>query len=272
MVFPMAYPQTILKSLAPPAMTPLRLGLGVLLCLTGLPSVQAQERNAELADQWRFQLTPYVWFSALEGDVRPFQGAPSAHVAKSFSELWSSLDAAAFITGTARRDRFVLQADVSHARSSDSAMLPIGLPVKAKVRQTSATLTAGYNVVPSDTSSIDLMAGLRSWKSRAEVDAPPLLAAGSKSSFIDPVFAARWRQQVAPRWSTLLYADVGGFGVGSESTWQLLGTLNYQARDNLHLSLGYRHLSVDYRDRGRRLDFSMGGPLLGVTWLFDKNR
>ena len=268
----MSYPHTVLKIPAKTARVPYRSGIGILLFLAGMYSVQAQEQSAQREDGWRFQLTPYVWFSALEGDVRPFQGAPSAHVAKSFSELWSNLDAAAFITGTARRDRLVLQADFSHARSSDSATLPIGLPVNAKVRQTSATFTAGYNLIPSDRSSIDVMAGLRSWKIQADVEAPPLLEAGSKSSFIDPVFAARWRQQVAPRWSTLLYADVGGFGVGSESTWQLLGTVNYQARDNLHLSLGYRKLAVDYRDRGRRLDFSMGGPLLGVTWLFGKHR
>lgn len=268
----MSHLHTVLSAAATRMVFTRRLGLGIVLCLAGLHSAQAQPLDAGAADGWRFQLTPYVWFSALEGDVRPFQGAPTAHVSKSFSELWHSLDAAAFVTGTARRDRFVLQADVSHARSSDSATLPIGLPVKAKVRQTSATLTAGYTLTPSESSSIDLMAGLRSWNIRAELDAAPLLQAQSNSSFIDPVFAARWRQQLAPDWSTLVYADTGGFGIGSDATWQLLGTLNYRARDNLQLSLGYRHLSVDYRERGRRLDFSMGGPLLGVTYLFGAAR
>jgi hypothetical protein len=102
------------------------------------------------------------------------------------------------------------------------------------------------------------------------VDVTGIGSARSKFSFVDPVIAARWRQAVAPRWSTLVYADTGGFGVGSDATWQVLALANYQARNNLFLSMGYRHLSVDYREHGRRLDVDLSGPMLGLTFLFGK--
>ena len=56
--------------------------------------------------------------------------------------------------------------------------------------------------------------------------------------------------------------------VGAEFTWQLLAVVNYQLRDNIYVSAGYRQLSVDYRSNGRSLDFGMGGPVLGATFRF----
>lgn len=220
------------------------------------------------ADAWRFQLTPYVWMTGLKGHVRPFQGAPTAHVDKSFSDVLESLDAAAFLTGTARKGPYVLQGDFSYTATADAASLPMGLSAAAKVRQTSLTLTGGYNWSVGTASSVDLMAGVRLWDIKATAQVPGLLAARSTTSFIDPVVAVRWRYDFAPRWSTLVYADAGGFGVGSDATWQLLGSLNYQLKDHVYLSLGYRHLSVNYRDDGKRLDFSLGGPMIGATLRF----
>lgn len=239
-----------------------------LLMAVAAPALQAQEVRQD--GTWRFQATPYVWMSGLDGQVRPFRSAPTADVDKSFSELLKNLDAAAFVTATARRDRFVLQGDLTHASTSDAAALPMGLSARAKVRQTSATLTAGYAFAPTEASGVDLMAGVRHWDVSTAVAVNGIGSARSTFSFVDPIIAARWRQQVAPRWSTLVYADAGGFGVGSQATWQVLGLANYQARDNLFLSMGYRHLSVDYRERGRRLDVDLSGPMLGLTFLFGK--
>lgn len=79
-----------------------------------------------------------------------------------------------------------------------------------------------------------------------ECAAQPLLPETRLSKrFTDPILAVRWRHQFNPQWSTLLYADAGGFGVGSHATWQVLATVNYQVREQLYLSLGYRQLNVD---------------------------
>ncbi|WP_269792273.1 hypothetical protein [Stenotrophomonas sp. Iso1] len=246
--------------------------LMVLLAMGGIPLAQAQAVDSSDADRWRFQATPYVWMSGMEGRVRPFRHAPMADVHKSFSELMDSLDAAAFVTGTARRGNVVLQADVTHASTSDSTPLPIGIAANTKVRQSSATVTAGYAWMTTERTGIDLMAGLRYWDISAAVNVPGVVSARSESSFVDPIAAARWRQAIAPRWSSVAYVDVGGFGVGSDATWQVLALANYQANDTLFLSMGYRHLSVDYRDSGKRLDVSLSGPMLGVTYRFGPGR
>lgn len=219
-------------------------------------------------DAWHFQLTPYVWLTGLDGRIQPFRGAPTAHVDKSFNDILDNLDAGFFLSGTARRGRWVLHGDFSHASASESAALPLGLSAKAKARQTSMTLAGGYNWALSQQSSLDVLGGVRFWDIDADVRVPGLASAQSKTSFLDPVIAMRWRYGFTPQWSSLVYVDAGGFGVGSDSTWQVLGTLNYQWRDNIYFSLGYRHLGVNYRSNGKRLDFSQSGPLFGATFQF----
>lgn len=252
---------------APDTHTPKRTLLCAAAMLT-LASASAQTTGETDGEAWRFQLTPYVWMTGMEARIRPFPGAPTAHVGQRFSDIFDNLDAAAFLTGTARKGRYVFQGDASHAAISDSASLPLGLTTQARVRQDSLTLTGGYNWLNDGRNSLDLLAGARWWSIKTSVQLQPLLKTHASASFLDPIVAMRWRHQLGPRWSTLVYLDAGGLGIGSDFTWQLLGSVNYQLKDNLYVSLGYRRLSVDYRDQRKRLDFGMGGPMVGVTLRF----
>lgn len=233
-----------------------------------MAQAEGTEDETAQAQAWRFQVTPYVWMTGLDGYIQPLGNGPAAHVSRSFSDILSELDAAFFITGTARKGRLVLHGDVSHASTSSSSDLPFGLTAKASIKQSSATLLGGHNWLQTDTSSVDVMAGLRLWDIDARLSVPGLADVQSGASFVDPVVAGRWRWDFAPAWSSLVYADFGGFGVGSKSTWQGVAVLNYQWREDWYFSVGYRYLQVDYRRHGTRLDFNQSGPLLGATWRF----
>jgi hypothetical protein len=47
-----------------------------------------------------------------------------------------------------------------------------------------------------------------------------------------------------------------------------MATINWQARDRLFLSAGYRHLYVDYDDGGAGFEGSFSGPILGLSLQF----
>lgn len=75
----------------------------------------------------------------------------------------------------------------------------------------------------------------------------------------------RYTLPLAERWSfTLRARDVGGFGIGAESTWHLVSCVNWHASDSVSVSFGYRMLAVDYDDgdgAGRFLyDVEISGP------------
>lgn len=231
--------------------------------------VQAGPIMAQESGDQGWQVTPYVWASGVGGDITPFAGAPTVSFDSSFSEVLEDLDAAFFLSAYARRDRFVLLGDLSHSRSSKEGLVPPGAPATGSLEQTSFTLAAGYRVMEEPAVALDLLAGARHWRIKGSVDVPAVGASASPSlSFTDPIIAVRANFSLAPKWSAIVYGDIGGFGAGSEQTSQLVATVNYQVRDNFFVSAGYRTLSVEYRDGGTRVDATMSGPLLGATWQF----
>lgn len=221
------------------------------------------------AGEWTGQVTPYVWGSGLGGDITPFTGAPTVRIDKSFSDVLEDSDGAFFISAFARRDRLVLLGDFSYAASSKDGQVPPGLPAEGRLRQSSLTLAAGWRLHQDERIALDLLGGLRHWSVRAAVDVPLAgLARSPGTTFTDPLLAARANITLSPRWSMIAYADVGGFGAGSERTHQWLLTGNYQPGGRWVFSFGLRQLSVDYRDGGTRVDATLAGPLLGASWRF----
>ena len=62
--------------------------------------------------------------------------------------------------------------------------------------------------------------------------------------------------------------QIGGFGAGSELTWDALGVIGYQFNDSISAVAGYRHLDVDYHDDGFVFDVELSGPVIGMTITF----
>lgn len=232
-----------------------------------IPLLSALPATAQ-DDKWVGQITPYVWAVGVSGNLTPFTGAPNLSFNRSFSEGRKDLEGAFFLSGFARKDRFVLLADISYSSSSRDGHVPPGIPADGGLKQRSMTLAAGWRVHRAENLALDVLAGARHWDIKAHVNAAGSPLVSTEKSFTDPILALRGNIQLAPRWSAIAYLDVGGFGAGSDHTLQALITANYQVNDNLFLSAGYRHLDVDYRSGGTRVDWTMQGPLLGLSWRF----
>lgn len=217
-----------------------------------------------------FQLTPYLWGTGVGGTVRPVAGGPSLEFSEGFSDVLEDLDGAFFLSGLFRQGRLVVLGDYSASRSSRDGTVPgLGLPVTGRLEQSSFTLAAGWRALSSERATVDYLVGLRHWDIEARARTPvPGLAGGLSVDFTDPIIAARTNIRLNDRWSVIGYADLGGFGAGSDLTAQLLATINWQARDRLYLSAGYRHLTVDYDEGGAGFDGSFSGPILGLSLRF----
>lgn len=222
------------------------------------------------AQERKVQITPYVWGVGIGGSLTPLRGGPTLDFDEGLSDVLADLDSAFFLSGYARFDRIVVLGDISASRSSRDARVPVlGLPVKGRVEQRSITLAAGYRVLQQPALSIDVLGGLRHWRFEAGARTPlPGLAGDIDLAFTDPILGARTNIRLADRWSLIAHADLGGFGAGSDVTAQAVATVNWQASDALFLSLGYRHLYLDYDDDGRAFDVHFSGPLAGVTLQF----
>ena len=87
-------------------------------------------------------------------------------------------------------------------------------------------------------------------------------------SWVDPIIGLRGAYPLNDRFSVSGRADIGGFGVGSELTWQAYGGVNYAFTDAWYGTLGYRYMSIDYEADRLTLDIDLHGPLIGVTYQF----
>lgn len=227
-----------------------------------------------LSSNWQFDLTPYVWGMSVDGKIQPDDNSlPSASIDESFSDLLKELDAAFFLSGSARKDRFVVVGDLNWAKLSDSSRVTIApgqsTRLKGEATQLSATLTAGYSPIRTSKVTVDALGGFRLWDMKVEADAKDLDISEEESvRWVDPILGARANFNLSEDWSLSAYGDVGGFGLGADLTWQLLGTANYQLTESISLSAGYRHLYTDYHSGGVRIDAHMSGPVFGINFRF----
>lgn len=221
------------------------------------------------AQDWSGQVTLYGWGAGVSGDFTPFTGGPTLSFDKSLTEVLEDLDAAFFATGLAVRGDLVLFGDFTYSATSRAGLVPPGIPASGEVSIRSLTLAAGRRLDTGGGSHVDVLGGLRAWRLEGEVSVPLAgISIAPTSDFVDPIVAVRGMVPLSDRWSLLGYIDVGGLGVGSDFTWQAAAAANYQATDNLYLSIGWRHLYVDYSDGGTVFEGSMTGPLIGATWRF----
>lgn len=242
--------------------------LACALCAALVPcgSVSAEDANST-----KVIVTGYLFGSALKGRASTTPGLPPANIDLSFSDVLKNLDFGFMSAVEVRKGRWGFMADLLYSNVSPGVSLPGPLPVSASLDQKSLTLQGNilYRVSETDDLSVDLGAGLRYWnvKNVGTVDPGPL-GFSHRETWVDPVLIGRMTARIDGPWSVTFAGDIGGSGSGSDLTWQLLGTVNYQKNDKFSFRAGYRVLSVDYNNDGFVNDVTMRGPVFGVSMSF----
>lgn len=223
-----------------------------------------------------FQVTPYIWAAGLEGDVSPFRRVPTVHVEKSFSDIFEELNLAGFVNLYGRYGRWVMSGDVMYVNMSDSETvgpLPYVGAIDAKfdTAQLSATLQGGYRAINRRRFTLDVLGGARYWHLWNDLEvrtAARRFTVKSDYGWTDPLIGLRAHLHLNEKVSFLAQGDIGGFGAGSDLTWQALVTANYKINDRFAVSAGYKALSVDYDNDGHVFQSTLSGPVLGFTMRF----
>ena len=77
--------------------------------------------------------------------------------------------------------------------------------------------------------------------------------------WVDPYIGVRIKHLVTDRWALIGYADVGGFGVGSDFTYQVIAGADYEYSKRVSFKFGYRYMGVDYDKGGVLYDMKTRG-------------
>ena len=240
--------------------------IAVLLC----PNVEAQSSSSG----WRFAIAPYLWAAGMDGSLAV--GEMEQEIDYPFSDVISDLDFAIMGHAEMRNEHWVISSDivsVDLGRKEEVDPIEPGDPitVRAGVDMILFELAGGYRVSPVFT----LLAGGRWVDMTAELGATGGLEdrhAEASKDWLDPLIGVHAFVPLAERWWLGLRGDVGGFGIGSELTWQAYADIGFQASDMVAIILGYHALDIDYEGGGgfqtAKVDLMISGPQLGVVFRF----
>lgn len=233
-------------------------------------------------DGWRITFTPYVWATRVEGTMSI--GGIETDFDVEFKDILADLDVALMGVLEARHDRWGFLVDGLGAVIKDDTtihrpLLTIG--AESRLREIVAQGVVLYRALSMPLASgdprqvrIDLLTGLRYWNLKVELDLDsPLLGERSferEADWVDPVVGTRILADLTDRLGLTFVGDVGGFGIGSASdfSWELWGLLRYGLTERSSLLFGYRALDVDRGRGNKEMDFTLHGPILGVSFHF----
>jgi hypothetical protein len=86
--------------------------------------------------------------------------------------------------------------------------------------------------------------------------------------WVDPYVGFRGRVNLTDKIYLGARGDIGGFGVGSDLTWQAFGGLGYAITDSIVIEGGWRHLDIDYEHDDFIFDMAFSGAVFGVDISF----
>ena len=253
-------------------------GLVIALVFFGPGTRPAGAQDATPPGGVQVLFTPYLWLAGVHSTIlTPIDRVPQVDSDVGAFQLLGHLNAIPFLGTIEIHDGpFSLYGGAIH--------LPVGTDIttrnvlfsggNAGLIADAGTATLLYRVFDQPGQFADLGAGFRAWGFSTNVTLNPGILPGQSfnrsASWVDPLIAGRYHYDFGNGFGLTAYGDVGGFGVGAHSDWQLLGTIDYTVTTWIDLHLGYRTLNFNYTASGGDLGFNvhMRGPLFAATFRF----
>lgn len=261
----------------------------LLVMLLVSPTVHATSEGAPntddtaTPDKWQFEISPYLFAAGLNGTlgVSRVQGGVDAD----FGDLLENLEMGGMLMLEVRKGRWAFLLDSIYMRlggqRTESWQGPGGIGSLTGTLEATTSLqvyqpSLGYRVMDNRT-KVDVLGAGRYTQLDADLNLVTttggLLPGGTrqvsgKEGWWDPVVGARAIVPFAKKWAFTGYADVGGFGVGSDLTYQLLAGVKWQFSKVVSLKLDYRYLYQDYEKDNVVWDMAAHGPALGFGFGF----
>ena len=258
---------------------------GLLLVLICSPAAgQTTRPTLAASPAWTFDVAPYLWVPGIYGDVavRGRTADVSLSPADFLSTLFDSFKFAALGRVEARRGPLVFILDLLYLSLEEENTTRLGIETNVEFSQLMLEFGGGYRLgewplgtQPWPRLAVEVLGGGRYVHLDSELrlaGTGPLGArvdAEGTVDWLEPFFGARFKLAFSEALSLVVRGDVGGFGVGSEVTWSLIGTLQYRVSRCVTLAGGYRVIDIDYEQGSGAerfvFDVQMRGPIFGLV-------
>jgi hypothetical protein len=220
----------------------------LILCFTGFNIANAQQDDS--VKKWNFLTDVYLMFPYMDGEtgignnlILPVDANPG--------DIFNKLKMAAMLYLEAKTDKWAITSDLVYMNLEQDVtpgtvinsgtvnakqliwepagfyrffkFLEVG--VGGRLNNIQTGIDVRRNVFPAGTEEI---------------------TGSSSKTWFDPILITRLTADIKDKWLFQFRGDLGGFGVGSDFTWQLQAYAGYRFTKVFQLTAGYRILSTDY--------------------------
>jgi hypothetical protein len=258
----------------------MRARLAVMLAAGLLVAATASIARAEDDDPtaWHVTITPYAWAPGLYGDVT-VRGR-DAELGASFRDTLENTDTLVGFQGhlEVARGRWGVYGDILYVKTKVEDAGTTGLDVTN--RMWLIEFGAQYRLLDTTTDrvpgfTLDVYGGGRYTFLELDLDPRDGPSLTQSKDWVDPIVGGRLGVHFSEHVFLLFAGDVGGFGVGSDFAWSIMGLFGYTwqaAGLEWAVLAGYKALAQDYTTgsgtRRFRWDTTMHGPILGLSIRF----
>jgi hypothetical protein len=200
----------------------------------------------------------YFLGASMTGDVAVGNASADLHVG--FSDILDHLEFGAMGFGRVARAPWSFTTEIVYMGLGASQDF-----VSADFDQWLVEPRIGYRVSPR----FEALVGVRYNNLSGEIAGPFGRRPSGTQDWWDPIVGATMSVPLGSTLALVGHGDIGGFGIGSDLTWQVYPCLSWTMMPQASLQAGYRWLSVDYETGSGgdafRWDMLTQGPQVGVT-------
>ncbi len=220
---------------------------------------------------WRVGTSMYIWTTRLDGEM--VFGGTTVPVDVPFDKIFDNLKLSFMGLVEVGKGRWSFMSDLFYAKLEPS-LSTRRADFDSQIEQFIGNFAVFYNLVDQPTTRLDAFAGARvNWmETDVEITGKVLgivdYSGSAEKTWVDPIIGFRIHHDLTDRFFVRALADIGGFDVSSDLTWQAMVVLGCRLTEHASVGLGYRAIDTDYTSGGTTYDVTSHGLLLGFEYRF----
>lgn len=240
-----------------------------IIMLLGTTESQEQEQSKS---RWHYLADVYLMFPTMSGNIT-VGDLPPVEIDAGAGDIFSHIKMGAMFYFEATNDDWALSSDLIYMKLGQG-ITPDGNLVTGgdvTMKQTAWEL-AGLKRITSWLEAglggriVSLYTGLN----LQTINQPR--EGSAKKTWFDPIVIVRAQGAIEDKWLLQFRGDIGGFGVGSDFSWQIQANAGYRFSKLFHATIGYRVIGIDY-DKGEGMerfvyDVDTYGPVIHMGFNF----
>jgi hypothetical protein len=218
--------------------------------------------NSVLSPEWNYSLRPYFFLSGLSGSVTV--DPVTFPINTSFANILQRVKLGGFISFKAENNRWGFGADFQYINlyGESSSAEDTFMDLKNVIGEVDVLFR------PESAPTLRFLVGVRAYSIIQNITLLGRVLPQADTIVVDPILGAFGSWMLRDRWNFELRGDIGGFGLSSEFTYQMIAEFRWGITETLSIPFGYRVLGYQIRQDDIWMNTRMSGAMLGLDIRF----